>query len=163
MLSSQIAVRDNTAWFICSCIFITNHQWLIAACSSDPATLTSPGEITSPNFPQSYPNRALCNWNISAPAGKVSKSPSFMFVSLLFCILATSTVILGRVLTCDSPHSWWLYYAAPLGDHATSTMSWYTTQSHYPDTEPRSPCPILIIPSAWLGSDKYQLLSHWFD
>ena len=37
-------------------------------------------------------------------------------------------------------------------------------QSHYPDTEPTSsPFPILIMPSAWLGSDEYQFLSHWFD
>ena len=40
---------------------------------------------------------------------------------LLFYIPATSKVILG-----------------------------YTPQSHYPDTEPTSPCPILIMPSAWL-------------
>ena len=33
------------------------------------------------------------------------------------------------------------------------------TRPHYPDTEPLNPCPILIIPSAWLGSDKYQFLS----
>ena len=37
-------------------------------------------------------------------------------------------------------------------------LNWchHTTQSYYPDTEPTSPCPILIVPSAWLGSDKYQ-------
>ena len=28
----------------------------------------------------------------------------------------------------------------------------YPTQSHYPDTESISPCPILIMPSAGLGS-----------
>ena len=27
---------------------------------------------------------------------------------------------------------------------------------HYPDTEPTSHCPILIMPCTWLGSDKYQ-------
>ena len=31
------------------------------------------------------------------------------------------------------------------------------------DTEATSPCPILIMLSAWLGSDKYQPLSHWCD
>ena len=30
------------------------------------------------------------------------------------------------------------------------------TQSHYPDTEPTSPCPILLMLSNWLGSDKNQ-------
>ena len=42
-------------------------------------------------------------------------------------------------------------------------MTQYHTQSNYPDIEPTSPCPILILWSAWLGSDKYQCLSHWFD
>ena len=48
------------------------------------------------------------------------------------------------------------YSAVPLGDQATSTMTWYPTQSQYPDTESTSPCPIRIIPNTWLGSDKYQ-------
>ena len=61
-------------------------------------------------------------------------------------------VISGWVLTCDNAHLTWLYSAAPLGDQADSTM---TTQSHYFNTEPTSPCPILVMPSAWLGSDKY--------
>ena len=30
------------------------------------------------------------------------------------------------------------------------------SQSHYPDIEPTSPCPTLIMPNTWLGSDKYQ-------
>ena len=42
-------------------------------------------------------------------------------------------------------------------------MTWYPTQSYYPDTEPTSPCPILIMSSACLGSDKYKLLRHSFD
>ena len=67
----------------------------------------------------------------------------------------------GRVPTCDSAHSLWLYSTASLGHKATMTC--YPTQSHYPDTEPTSPCPILIMPSAWLGSDKYQFKSNWFD
>ena len=29
--------------------------------------------------------------------------------------------------------------------------------------EPTSPCPIIIMASAWLGSDKDQFESHWFD
>ena len=44
-------------------------------------------------------------------------------------------------------------------------MSWYPTHSHYSGTKPTSPCPILIMLSAWIGSDKYQFLSHldWLD
>ena len=52
--------------------------------------------------------------------------------------------------------------AAPLGDQANSTMTWYPTQSHYFDTEPTSPCLILIMPSTWLGSNECKILSHWF-
>ena len=36
---------------------------------------------------------------------------------------------------------------------ATGTVTCYPTQSHYPDTEPTSHCPILIMPSARLGRD----------
>ena len=32
----------------------------------------------------------------------------------------------------------------------------YPDIPHCPDTEPTSPCPIEIMPSAWLGSDMYQ-------
>ena len=56
-----------------------------------------------------------------------------------------------------------LYSAASLENQATSTMTWYPTQSHYSDTERTSPCPLLIMLSVWLGSDKYQYLSHWLD
>ena len=41
-------------------------------------------------------------------------------------------------------------------------MTFYPTQSHY-RTEPTSPCPILMMPDARLGSDKYQFKSHWFN
>ena len=36
-------------------------------------------------------------------------------------------------------------------------------QSHYPNKKPTSPFPILIMLSAWLGSDKYKSLCPWFD
>ena len=84
---------------------------------------------------------------------------------LLFDVLATSKVISGWVPTCYSAQYsvWWLYSVAPLGNQAT--MTWYSTQSHYPDTahEPTSPYTILIMLRAWLGSDKYQFESHRFD
>ena len=56
-------------------------------------------------------------------------------------------------------HSWWLYSAAPLGHQFMVLVA----SSHYPDTEPTSPFPILIMLSAWLGSDNYQFSCHWFD
>ena len=68
-----------------------------------------------------------------------------------------------RVWTCDSAHSWWLYSAASREHQAVGTMTCYPIQSHYPDNEPTSPCPILIMLSDTLGSEKYQFFSHWFD
>ena len=61
-------------------------------------------------------------------------------------------------------HSWWLNSAAPLGNQAVITMTWFPTQSHYPDTEPSSNCPI-VMPSTGLGSDKYQFDKSlvWLD
>ena len=56
-----------------------------------------------------------------------------------------------------------LYSTTPLRDQAASTMTRYPTQSHYLETEQTSPCPVLIMPSARLGSNKYNFLSHWFD
>ena len=56
------------------------------------------------------------------------------------------------------PVSWRLYSAVSLGHQVASTMTCYPTKSHYPDTEPTSPCPILMLPSIWLGSDKYQAI-----
>ena len=87
------------------------------------------------------------------------------FVCCLFYILTRSKVISGLVPTCDSAHSWWLYSAAPLGKQANNTMTWYPTHSHYPDTEPTSPCPMLIRPSTGLGSNKYQFYTSmvWLD
>ena len=86
------------------------------------------------------------------------------------CVLATSNDVhrlmtAHRLMTCVSAHSWCLYYSvvAPLEDQAASTMIWYVTQWHYPDTESINPYAILIVPSARLGSDKYQFLSHCFD
>ena len=68
--------------------------------------------------------------------------------------LATPEVISGWALTSDSAQSWWLYSAALLGDHADGTP--------WPDI-PLSPYPILIMLSAWPGSDKEHSISHWYD
>ena len=86
-------------------------------------------------------------------------------VSLLleFYILATSKVISGRVLTCDSAYWCWLYSAAPLGYQATGIMVQCPTQSHYPDHQATNHFHILML-NAWLVSDKNtSRSSHWFD
>ena len=55
-----------------------------------------------------------------------------------------------------SVHSWQRYSAAPLGNQATNFLTMW--QSHYPYTEPTSPCTILIMPNVWLGNDRYKNL-----
>ena len=45
----------------------------------------------------------------------------------------------------------------------TRTMTWIPTQLYYPDIQPTSPYPILIMLTAWLGNDNYQYLNHWVD
>ena len=60
---------------------------------------------------------------------------------LLFYPLASYMVISGQNLACDSAHSLRLHSAAPLGNQAIRTMTWYPTQSHYPDTEPHDLIP----------------------
>ena len=75
----------------------------------------------------------------------------------LFYVLETSKVISGWVPTHDSVYSWQLYIAISLGHEAAGTMTCYPTQSHFPDTESTSPCPILIIPSARLGATSRNL------
>ena len=62
-----------------------------------------------------------------------------------FYDLATSKAISGRVPTCDDADSFSLFSAAPQGNQATSTITQYPTQSHYPDTDITNPCPMLLI------------------
>ena len=54
-------------------------------------------------------------------------------------------IVAGWMPTCDSAHLWWIYDVVPLGDKISSTMNWYPTQSHYPESDPIRPCSILII------------------
>ena len=65
-------------------------------------------------------------------------------------------IILGhiRMGTCNSGHS--CPRGATLSDKPSPSL-------HYPDAESTSLFPNLIMQSTWLGSDKYQFLSHWFD
>ena len=69
-----------------------------------------------------------------------------------FYSLATSMVISGWVLSYENVHSWQLYR----GNQADSIMIRYPTQSHYLNTELDSPCPILIMLSARIGSNKHE-------
>ena len=65
-----------------------------------------------------------------------------------------------------SAHLCWLYSASPLGNQATSTMTRYPTQSHYPGTERTTPCPKQLMQNARLGaSNKYYIdeLLAWLD
>ena len=84
---------------------------------------------------------------------------------LEFYVLAISNIISEWTLPCESAHTWQLYSAAPLGNQATTTMTQHPTQSHYPTTELTSPCPILLMSSARLGSNKYQFYKSlvWLD
>ena len=52
---------------------------------------------------------------------------------------------------CESAHSRWLHSAVLFGDQATRTR----TPKRYPNIELTSVCPILVTPSARLGSDNY--------
>ena len=93
---------------------------------------------------------------VGSPLTKISHSTTgqLWLVGWSFYVLATSKAISGWVLTCDSVHSCRLYTAVPMREQATNTMTQYPIQSHYPDTEPISPFPTLIMSSAWLWSDK---------
>ena len=44
-----------------------------------------------------------------------------------------------------------------LYSETASTIIWYLTQSHYPDTEHINPCPILLMPNNRLTSDTHQI------
>ena len=79
-----------------------------------------------------------CSFVCSNKCFKVG--PVSIVCLLMFYVLATSKVISGSVPTCDSAYSWWIYSVTSLGYQAASTMICYLTQSHYPGTEPRSPC-----------------------
>ena len=68
-------------------------------------------------------------------------------------ILARSTVISAQVPTCASAQPWQLYSAART---MKSEPDIQLDQLHFPDTELTSPCRILLMPHARLGSDKYQ-------
>ena len=82
---------------------------------------------------------SFCHLKIKAKYIKLITIIHLPLIWLLFYVLATCKVISAQVLTCNSAHSWQLYSAAPLGDQATNTMTWYPKQSHYPDAEPTSP------------------------
>ena len=79
-----------------------------------------------------------------------------MIVCLVIGVLLASN-ILGNNRLMPTP-TWRLYSTAPRGDQATLQIPWpnFPTHSHNPDTEQTSPCPIQVMASAKLGSDKCQ-------
>ena len=85
---------------------------------------------------------------------------------LLFYTLATYKVILKDEYWLVPVHTHGDFDSnAPLGPQATSIITWYPTQSHYPNTVLTSPCPMLSMPSTSLGGDKYQFYKSldWID
>ena len=68
--------------------------------------------------------------------GSILIWPEIIACLLLFYILATSKVISGQVLTCDSARAWWLYSASPLGNHNlifhSVTLSWHWDNQSLP-------------------------------
>ena len=62
------------------------------------------------------------------------------------------------VMICSHGHFIVLPHWQP-GDQAASNMTWYPTQSDYPEIVLTSPCPILLMMNVGLASDKY----HWLD
>ena len=87
----------------------------------------------------------------------------YQCMSLDACLgfMSWQHVISGMLPTWDSAHSRRLFSAVPLGYKAASTEHWYHTQSHYPDTEPTSPCPIRVIPNSRLGGGLYKWSKSW--
>ena len=77
-------------------------------------------------------------------------------VPLVDCCFTSQQHLRSHKDRCHSAHSWWLYNTNLLGNQATSTVTWYPTQSNFPDAEQTGPYPILIMQRAWLGSDNYQ-------
>ncbi|XP_053737857.1 adhesion G-protein coupled receptor G6 isoform X2 [Synchiropus splendidus] len=47
------------------------HVWSCGSSSCDLLLTQSPGQLTSPCYPQKYPNSLSCRWRLQAPAGSV--------------------------------------------------------------------------------------------
>ena len=68
--------------------------------------------------------------------------PSYIYICryIYICIY-----IYIYIPTSDSTHLWRCHSAAQPGDHTASIMTWYPTQTHYPDSEWTSPFLTLIM------------------
>ena len=65
---------------------------------------------------------------------------------------------------CDSVQSWWLHSAALLEHQATYIMTRYPIQSHFPDAELTSHCPIPSNAETQTSyCQAYILVSYWLD
>ena len=107
----------------------------------------------SAHLDKSKQTRVIVNRDaVSAPRHGFSSET----VGLLeFYVLPTSKAISGQSPTCDCTHWWWHHSADPWEIRPPAPWPDITTQSHYPDSGPISPCPILLI-RARLESEKCQ-------
>ena len=83
----------------------------------------------------------------SAPEKKCSRILSWNIVDCVICWSLSSW---------NLPNAHSLKSLVPPLWDTTCTMTWCSIQVHYPDTDLTSPCPILVMPSARLGSDQYK-------
>ena len=159
-LTCSLPWRKSLAHSLCLCLSVCLSHSFAPSLSRALSDVQSTYELST-LFCLCSRSPYICMWCNREISSKMVSAQ--VFFCWLFYILATSKVISGRIMTDDSAQPWRLDSAASLGDQGSSIVTWYPTQLHSTDTEPTSPCPILIMPSAWLCSNKYQFLSQWFN
>ena len=80
--------------------------------------------------------------------------------------ISLNNAFLGHDISPSFTLSGWLlefYVLAYVGDFIV-LPHWETIRPSAPCPDISNiPCPILIMPSTWLGSDRYTFLSNWFN
>ena len=95
---------------------------------------------------QFYIDGFLCYCGTLLVNSVVSGLDHFSLTGAVVCMSKGMFVFYGWV------RRWSDYGIAPLRHETNSIMTWYPTQSHYPGTEPTSPCPALVMRIAlWLS------------
>ena len=126
-------------------IFIIPWQWF---CDQDPVQKMHCMVVEPVNYEPNLPCVCMCK------------------ATACICVIVNIKRLTNVVVCTDlwdkepQPDS-----AAPMGDKTTSIMTQLLAQPHYPDTGLTNPCPILVIPSARLGSEKHTFCKPlvWFD
>ena len=130
---------------------------------------------------KSVPILILMLLRLKAQANKASKIHARLFAKQIHAVFGAIKILCSSSVGCWQFLSW-PYLRSYLDGYRLVTMrthgdfivlsQWQTRlpapwshymithSSRYPDSGPISPCPILIIPNAWLGRDKYKLFSH---